>query len=288
MSLITDNPFARTLTATAVAAALALSLGTAYAADTKTEAPAKPATEQAQTPGKTPEKAQGQQVTERETAAEYIGWEDPDMARVAVHGGRSLLRQVQAAHTALEENKIGESRSALSAAEDSAEGLQLMMPYTVVVDHIRNAKHELLASTAGVIVDDMLPIYSSLDEMSAYAPELAAKAKTKLDEATEHVKKGEKKEAAKKMDEVATEISSTTVYLPVLYVEHQVEAARHALDKDPADTKTAKSAVDNALESLVHATVNMHFLPQGQASAKSTPPSDKQAAAQPDAGGHKS
>lgn len=271
MSLITDNPFARTLTASAAAATLALSFGAAYAADTKPDAAKTPATEQQETAQKP--------LTERETAAEYTGWEDPDMARVAVHGGRALLRQVQAAHAALEENKVGEARSDLSAANDFAQGLQLMMPYTVVVDHIRNAKHELLASSTGVIVDDLLPIYSSLDEMEEFAPELAAKAKAHLDEAAKHVQKGEKKEAAEKMDEVADEISSTTVYLPVLYVEHQVTAARVALDKDPSDTETAKSAVDNALESLVQATVNMHLLPPQKATEKSAPPPDKTAAA---------
>ena len=267
MRLITDNPFTRALTASAIATTLALTLGAAQAAETKADAGNKPATEQQESAQKP--------VTERETTAQYEGWEDPDMARVAVHGGRALLRQVQAAHAALEENKVGEARSDLNAADDFAQGLQLMMPYTVVVDNIRNAKHELLASNTGVIVDDLLPIYSSLDEMAEFAPELAAKAKAHLDEAVKHVQKGEKKEAAEKMDEVAQEISATTVYLPVLYVEHQVTAARVAMDKDPSDTETAKSAVDNALESLVQATVNMHVLPTEEGSEQATPPPDK-------------
>jgi len=161
MKPITDKYFTRTLAASAVATALALALGTGFAADDKTDKGAKPTT------------AEQAQVTERETVAQYSGWEDPDMARIAVHGGRSLLRQIRAAHTDLEENKVGEARSALGAAEDFAEGLQLMVPYTVVVDNLRNAKHELLASRTGIVVDDLLPIYSSLDEMAEYAPELA-------------------------------------------------------------------------------------------------------------------
>jgi hypothetical protein len=51
-------------------------------------------------------------------------------------------------------------------------------------------------------------------------------------------------------------------------VENQVEAARNALDKDPPDTKTARSAVDNALLSLVHATLNMHVFPEEKAAGK--------------------
>jgi nucleotide-binding universal stress UspA family protein len=265
MRSIADTPFTRTLAASAVATALVFSLGTGYAADAKKDAGAKPkpATEE-QVP-----------LAERETVAQYAGWEDPDMARIAVHGGRSLLRHTRAAHTDLEENKVGEARSALSAAEDFAEGLQLMVPYTVVVDNLRNAKNELLASSRGIIVDDLLPIYSSLDEMAEYAPELAAKAKAKLDEATQHVKKGEKGKAAEKLNEIAADISATTVYLPVLYVENQVEAARNALDQDPPDTKTAKSAVDNAMLSLVHTTVNMHVFPEEKAAGKAPPAAPK-------------
>jgi hypothetical protein len=263
MKPIADKPFGRTLAASAVATALVFSLGTGYAADAKKDEGAKPtAQEQAQ-------------LSEGETAAQYAGWEDPDLAHIAVHGGRSLLTHVQAAHADLEENKVGEARAALNAAEDFAEGLQLMVPYTVVVDNIRNAKNELLASSNDIIVDDLLPLYSSLDQMAEYAPELAGKAKAKMDEAARHMKKGEKEKAAEKLDEVAADISATTVYLPVLYVENQVEAARNALDQNPPDTKTAKSGVDNAMRSLVHATVNMHLFPEEKAAGKAPPAAPK-------------
>jgi hypothetical protein len=263
MRPIADRSFSRTLAASAVATALFLSLGTGYGADAKKDEGAKSATEEQV------------QLSEGETMAQYAGWEDPDLARIAVHGGRALLAHVQAAHTDLEENKVGEARSALNAAEDFAEGLHLMVPYTVVVDDVRNAKNELLASSDDIIVDDLLPIYSSLDEMAEYAPELAQRAKAKVDEAAQHMRKGDKEKAAQKLDEVAADISATTVYLPVLYVENQVEAARNALDQDPPDTETAKSAVDNAMLSLVHATVNMHLFPEEKAAGKAPPASPK-------------
>lgn len=258
----------RPLTATALAIALACTAASTFADDAKADGK------------KTTSDAQAQ-LTERETVAHFEGWEDPDMSRIAVHGGRALLRHVQNAHTDLAENKLGEARAALNAADDFAEGLQLMVPYTVVVDNIRNAKHELLAATTGVIVDDLLPIYASLEEMAEYAPELANQAKSKLDEAVTHAQKGDKETAAEKLDEIAAEISATTVYLPVLYVENQVEAARKSLDQDPPNVSMAKTAVDNALLSLVHATVSMHIFPEEKATAKSAPAqsqtTDKQA-----------
>jgi hypothetical protein len=224
-------------------------------------------------------KAAGEQQTqtaERETVSHYEGWEDPDMARVAVHGGRALLRHVEAAQAALDEKKVDEARTALTAADDFAKGLQLMIPYTVVVDSIRNAKHELTTSSTGLVVDDLLPIYANLEEMAEFAPEVAKKAKAKLDEAARHAKAGEKTKAAKKLEEVATDIAATTVYLPVLYVQDQVEAAIKALDKKPADKAAAKSDVDKAMDSLVHATVNMHLFPEENAAGKSAPATAKE------------
>jgi hypothetical protein len=256
MNAFADKSFTRNLTAGAVATLLAMSLGTGYAADEGKHEGIMP-----------PAKAQGQ-LSERATVAEFQGWEDPDVERIAVHGGRALLRHVRAAHAALEENKLGEARSSLIAADDFAEGLQLMIPYTVVVDKIRDAKHELLATSTGVMVDDLLPIYASIDEMADYAPELAKKAKGKLDEAVKHMQEGKKGDAAEKLHEIEADISATAVYLPVLYVEKQVEGARAALDKDPPDLKVAKTHIDRAMESLVHATVNMVVFPNEQAAGK--------------------
>ncbi len=81
--------------------------------------------------------------------------------------------------------------------------------------------------------------------------------------------------AAESLEEVTAAISATTVYLPVISVAHQVEAARNALDQDPADADTAKSAFDNALVSLVHATVNMHLFPEEKAVGKKAPAAPK-------------
>lgn len=262
----TPNPLTRTLTASAVAMALAFGSATGYAADGQQAQSGKPATGQ-QTPAAKPAPTE-QTLTERETVATYAGWEDPNMARVAVFGGRALLRHIEAAHEALQENKIGEARKALDAADDFAKGLQLMMPYTVVVDNVRNAQHKLLASSQGVIVDDLLPIYANLDEMADFAPKVAHKAKGKLNEVLQYLHLEKRKQAAEKLQEVAADISESTVYLPVLYVEGQLKASLAALAKDPADTKTAKTAVDNAMDSLVESTIAAYFAPEKHAAAK--------------------
>ena len=259
MKAITKPTLSRKLLVTAMAGVLVFSLGSSYAGTTKTPEASKPPTKE-QLP-----------LTEQENIDQYMGWQDPDMARVAVHDGRALLDHIEAAHAALQENRTGEARAALNAAEDFAEGLQLMIPYTVVMDNIHNAKSQLLDADTGIVVDDMLPIYSSFDEMADYAPNLATNAKAKVDQAVRHLHKVEKPKSSQTLDEIAAEISSTTVYLPVNYVENQIESALAALNQDPANTQTANQAIDNTLQSLVHATVSMHFFPKEQSTVQAMP-----------------
>ncbi len=245
------------LSAAALAVAFVVSAATVSAADNPVSA--EPSSN-----------AQQIRLNDDETVAQYSGWDDPDMSRIAVHGGRALMRQVQAANADLAQNKIGAARRALDAADGFAQGLQLMIPYTVVVDDIRNVKHELLVSSADVAVNDLLPIHASLNEMAEFAPRLAGNAKSRVDEAVVQARNGDKKQAAKTLEEVAAEISATTVYLPVLYVERQLNAALNALDQDPPDVKMAQSAVDNTLLSLQHSRVNMYIFPDEEAAGKTT------------------
>jgi hypothetical protein len=118
----TDQPLTRSLNAAAVATALALSLRSDYADEAKQDEGAKRTTQEQTQP------------TERETLAQHQDWEDPNMERIAVHACRALLRHVRAADAALEEDKVGEARSAQNAAEEFTDGPQLRIPYTVVVD----------------------------------------------------------------------------------------------------------------------------------------------------------
>jgi hypothetical protein len=61
------------------------------------------------------------QVTDREVISHYAGWEDPDMAHIAAHGDRALLRHLDTAHWDLANNKQSEASTALNAADDFAQ-----------------------------------------------------------------------------------------------------------------------------------------------------------------------
>lgn len=193
-------------------------------------------------------------ITDDEVVADKSGWDDPATAATAAHEGRMLLRQVKDVQTALQVGDLEGAKHALQAAEDFAESLKPMMPYEVVTDRVSDAEGKVLASGADVAVDQMLPIYDDVSTVTAYAPaQDKAKGKAKAQTGTEA------------MQAVGTDITATTVYLPVLYFEGQIELASKALDQSPPDHAAASQAIDDALASLSFSATDVHLLPGGNA-----------------------
>jgi hypothetical protein len=205
-----------------------------------------------------------------ETAVHYSfpGWNDPVMGNLAVYSGQALLHKLQSAQQALQDKRIDDARGAIDASQNLASSIKQMMPYMVVVDQLDNAKNKLLGEDDTLAVDDFLPIYSSLDELEAYAPQLAQHARAKVKEAEKHVTAGDHQRAAQQLKEVASDISATVVYMPVVYVSDQVRVAEKALDRKNPDVKTARQAIDSALNSLVVHSDNLLLTPARAATAK--------------------
>lgn len=185
------------------------------------------------------------------------GWENSNMARLAESSGRLLLHRIDTAENMLDSGDYQGAHNELDAAEDTAGAIRTMMPFIVVVDRIKGAKDKLLAQDAEYFHDDLLPIYSQLEEMSVYAPEVAQKAKAQVKQAEKDAAAGKVKEASKGLDKAVATITATTVYLPVDYVYDQVATARVALTGPMPDAVTARRAIENARKSLVAVATNV-------------------------------
>ncbi len=193
----------------------------------------------------------GQASTERFGEVIYPGWEDPAMARTAAYSGRALLHHLHSAQQALDLGQLDKGKKLLSAAGNLAAGIRTMMPFSVLVDQIKDAKGRILSTDSTIQTDSFLPIYRNLDVMELYTPELATKSRDKIENAENQAKKGKHKEAVATLDEVAADISTTQVYLPVLTVQQRIDNALAALDSDPSDVIEAQEQIDIALSSLV-------------------------------------
>lgn len=112
MNSMNKRSISRPFAVTALSAALLMtSASGTFAAETKHESA---------------KAADQTQVTDREVISHYAGWEDPEMARVAVHGGRALLRrldkdQINIAHNALNQDppQLETAQSAIESSMDS-------------------------------------------------------------------------------------------------------------------------------------------------------------------------
>jgi hypothetical protein len=175
-----------------------------------------------------------------------------------------------------------------------------MAPYTVVVNRFRNARHEVVGTTPNVVVDDMLPIYSGMEEMAAYdvnssstakatksavhakvntpakpAKTASASSPAEAASATPASRPTRLAQAAKpanakvkdQVDELGANLDASTVYLPVRFVASHIATARHALDRDKPDLDAAKGALQDIMDSLVQSTVDLHMQPQQQSTA---------------------
>jgi hypothetical protein len=61
-------------------------------------------------------------------------------------------------------------------------------------------------------------------------------------------------------------------------VEHEIDVACHALDKNPSDARLANSAIGNVMDSLVHATATTFVFPNSWALTLATTGGEAQAA----------
>jgi hypothetical protein len=146
-----------------------------------------------------------------------------------------------------------------------------------------------------VVVDDMLPIYASVEEMEAYrtAPDkqpkvskalraaIAAKAgKAGKDAAaSQSGESGAVSQASPPPQDEGENIADSTVYLPVRYMASHIAEARQTLDGGKPDLAAVKATLDDALDSMVQSTVDLHLIPEEVVSSSGGKPAAKKGAA---------
>lgn len=177
-----------------------------------------------------------------------------NMEQAQIHAGRALLYLLVDAKTAVGRKLNLYAEDVLRDASALARAIDVMTPAVTIADQVELTKNKLLPGTETVGVDaagDFLPIYASLEALKFIVPAPAGKALAKVKEAEKHVAGGDRKRAAKLLGEVAYDIKENVIYLPVSYVEGQVDAADKALNQQKPDFATAAQALDNALTTLL-------------------------------------
>lgn len=177
-------------------------------------------------------------------------WVDPVMPQLAATSGRALMAHLRGADAALSGGDVADARSELLNSAEFVQGIEAMMPFLVLTDRVRDARTGLSETSVETFSAKLLPIYARLDDLQVYAPKVAHNAKARLKEAESRARSGNISGAHKALAKVEDDLTETVAYLPVQFVGDQIAAARAALDRNPADTSTARKAVQNALGSL--------------------------------------
>lgn len=186
----------------------------------------------------------------------FPGWHNPMLARAVKYAGQALIADLKSAQLALDLNDLNRADHYLNAAQNLSNGIRTMMPFTVTIDQIRDARGNISVNADLFETDTLLPIYQSLEELDVYAPEIAQQSLDKVGKAEKLAKAGKNTQAVEFLDQVEADISATTVYMPVIAVSQHIDEAMASLKAEPSNKINAQEQIDLALTSMIDETRN--------------------------------
>jgi hypothetical protein len=167
-------------------------------------------------------------------------------ALISSSGGK-VLRHIAQARADIHNKDADAAQTELDQADKLLAIIRAALPTTSVKDRIWVAKEHLEYEDTQEVLPDLIPIYSSLNEMMDIMPVKAARAQ--LDKAREHLKAGDKANARKALEATDAAVQYTEVDLRLSTTRHLVAQARADLGKkklDEAD-KALQAAEDGVV-----------------------------------------
>ncbi|GAB6042361.1 YfdX family protein [Endothiovibrio diazotrophicus] len=164
-----------------------------------------------------------------------------------------VLRHIAAARGNLAEDKpdLDQAKEELAQSRKLLEIITAGLPTTKVKDHIWVAKKHLEYEDTEEVLPDLVPIYSSLDELVDYVP--TAQAKDHVDQAKQALKKGDKSQAVEQLKAADDALVYVEADLPLAATRDRIAEAGQALEK--GDAKAAGEALARAEQSVVFVSV---------------------------------
>jgi hypothetical protein len=175
----------------------------------------------------------------------------PKEGEAVSSAGAKLLQHVTEARARLAKKDTKGAAEALNQAEKLLEIIQASVPTTLVKDRIKVAKKGLVYEDSRTLQPDLIPLYSSLDEVADFMPlktvktEQGAQAKTRKPEDT----------SAKVEEPTDATMKYMEVDLPLHATRHLVDAARAYLASGRVDE--ADKSLKAVEQGVVHLSVAM-------------------------------
>jgi hypothetical protein len=156
-----------------------------------------------------------------------------------------VLRHIAQARADLRNKDADAAKTQLDKAETLFKIIEASMPVNQVKDRIWVAKKHLEYEDSQEVMPDLVPIYSSLDELVDFMP--VEQAKQHMDKAKEHLKHNNKQKAIEELDATDAALVYTEVDLPLKLTRQRVASAKADITKGKLDQaeKTLKSAEES-------------------------------------------
>ncbi len=199
----------------------------------------------------TPALATARNTPAGEVITKEMGWDAPKVRHLAASLGNLLVTRMEKARDYLNNGDITNARYAITVARNMSVGLKSLVPTVGIVDSFLSARKTVLTEEYGEFRDSLLPIYRELDLLQVFAPKISKSARAKLHQSDRAASAGNRKQAAQKLKEIASDISGSTIYLPVDYVSVQLGAAQYIINQPKPDMAAAKKAINKAINSMV-------------------------------------
>jgi hypothetical protein len=165
--------------------------------------------------------------------------------------GVKVLRHIAQARSDIRNKDSDGAKKELDQADKLLDIIEAALPTTIVKDRIWVAKKHLEYENTDDVLPDLVPIYTSLDELVDVIP--TDMAKKHLDRARVHLKAGDKEKAGASLDATAAALEYTEVDLPLSATRRQVSQANTYLNQEKTDD--ADKALKAAEDSVVYLSV---------------------------------
>jgi hypothetical protein len=177
----------------------------------------------------------------------------PQEERILSSAAAKVVRHIAEAQSAIRNKETESAKSELQKAETLLNIIETALPTTEVKDRIWVAKQHLEYKDSEQVIPDLIPIYSSLDELVDFMPTKEAQAH--LDKAKAHLQKGEKKSAKEELDATDEALVYTEIDLPFAGTRQLVGQA--LADVSKGDSQEAEKALQRAEDHVVFLSVGV-------------------------------
>ena len=156
----------------------------------------------------------------------------------------NALKHIAKARGFIHDKNGTDAKRELADSQKLMEEIRTALPTTRIKDRIWIAKKHLSYETSEEVIPDLVPIYTSLDDVQSFIT--VDKTRAHLNEAEKALKEGDKEKGAKELEFAENSLVYVEIDMPLSYTDRKVAEALHLLaeGKEKEADQALKEAED--------------------------------------------